>query len=1216
MDILYKHTIYRIITEDLISHKMIIPFKKFIYLVRQGLIKKEYYDFVIFRLQSCNKELKETFRIFYYDCLKLHEKQPIVLSYLKTINVDDSVRLHSRIINEDTNNIQSFKCKEKNNNVIKIFVKPIKDDELKLYSFLKAHLDKMICLSDGEDCGELKIIRNKIIRLENVTYKFGLHLLKKKFTIDAEKLIEEQKIDCNLSIADYKFKKTKKIIKQNKENVFYIVIKHHYIIEYIKGEIGHEAKIFIFDPKKLDKDITKSILIIYDHIDTTIKNMQFLKIYAFYEGFAQKNDLINKLLKLNLNHKASCSTNKIIEYTQKNVEKYFIPTSRATVNFDTGYLMLTNYFVLLQNMYKDEFFFLKNLNFNDSYEEKNGSFQCSLDLPTVHIDFINIKSSYRLSKNDARKCASLKALEFLHSNGFMDDFLCPIKEKLINQNIIFFQTIFKVYNIKIIMKECDTEVTSAEILFDYTDEDINEQDTAKDLFFTQIETYGIDNLKLKEVIFNIKNKYYEYHMKESNFTLTKIKTMFEKEHGVILDAKEELYKNKFQLINFESKQAEVFKTYNSEMYIYEFSNGKNKKNNGNSINLGIAIGQSFTEKIKIQDFEIKNIQMMRITEAEIKCLIFFQVILFMLNFKRIKSVKGEVKDYCYFYVPLKNGKVDIEYILKFSSVDFLIGSVYENYSSVHLKENFLYNPFTKNFYLFEKASERDINEVEVFNKGEKSFYDYFEEKYNTKLLLKTGNNLLFDGFIYNGKESGISNVLSAEIMQITSIKKELCANFKKSKKFIFLLEKACLSFEFKNKHDLIISDQITLQCFLAKDQEYDNYERLEFLGDSLLKFVAVKYIFLTDNDSLGNVVLRKDKFISNETLFLIAKLLQIPSYFSFTKYSETLFQPPNLLMYIENLQNKDLKLECENYIDYFEAKKLFQSKNVTYQEKKVPQEDDRVKGLKTYADIVEALIGAHFIEFGYIKGEEFIHAIGIFDYNKRSNIEQDKTLKPEVIQKNSIIKKQKNKMLNKENIAKYSVDYSKMKVFYDEYIESQSIKQMKELKNILKSTEINEIEKILNYQFKYPGLIEKAMIHPSSHQNILGSNNFNKLEFLGDCALDIVVTEYIYNTYKAFDPEGMHCKRKSLVNNFSLARVLFKTNLNKYLHICFNNEHINVVKEKLKTDGENVNKAFGDVFESICGAILVDMNYCIVAFKSYIIDNLFCHIQVCADVTR
>ncbi|KAM0678175.1 Dicer dimerization domain [Binucleata daphniae] len=665
---------------------------------------------------------------------------------------------------------------------------------------------------------------------------------------------------------------------------------------------------------------------------------------------------------------------------------------------------------------------------------------------------------------------------------------------------------------------------------------------------------------------------------------------------------------------------------------------------------------------------------------------FFQVILFLLNFKKIREIKGNTKNYCYFIVPIKNNQVDFECLHCFAPKNFLKGNIYQNLHSEHLKTNFLYNPFNKTFYLFDKISKRKITEQETFNKETKTFLEFFEERYNTNLLLKEGDNLLIDGYLFNGKKTEITNVLSAEIMQLTSIPENICNSFEKVMKNFYALEKACLSHEFIEKHRLKLSNQIVLQCFCAKEEEYDNYERLEFLGDSVLKFVTTKHIFLSENNEhemivlqnknsvnkdanknetqtkalyntdvntnyndrnvqnivdyndMGDIVTEKDKYISNKSLYGIASSLDITSFFSFTKYSSSLFQPPNIGILVDNSVDTQFKEECKNIISYFQAEKIFASKNVSYHENKALQDETKIRGSKTYADIVEALIGAHFVELGFKISEEFIHGIGVYDkYKKNNNLEKcyrtviydnnaTENNKEHVLpdrmpntveNKAELINNKKAKHNNSRKIGLEKIDcgllIKKATVYYKD---TKLVKEMKIYKNILTEKEIEDIENILNYKFKNKGLIEKAMIHPSSHRNILGSLQFNRLELLGDSALDLVITEYIYDKHKDFDPEKLHVKRKSYVNNFSLARVLFKSNLFRYLHICFDYEHVQNVIKKLKTDGETVNKAFGDVFESVCGAIVVDMDFCFYTFKNYVLTNLYSYLFDCKDETR
>ena len=84
--------------------------------------------------------------------------------------------------------------------------------------------------------------------------------------------------------------------------------------------------------------------------------------------------------------------------------------------------------------------------------------------------------------------------------------------------------------------------------------------------------------------------------------------------------------------------------------------------------------------------------------------------------------------------------------------------------------------------------------------------------------------------------------------------------------------------------------------------------------------------------------------------------------------------------------------------------------------------------------------------------------------------------------------------------------------------------------------DITPFENILNLKFKNQNLLKQALIHRSylnEHPDFeLGHNE--RLEFLGDAVLELVVTEYLYNHYE--NPEGeMTNWRAALVNTPILA---------------------------------------------------------------------------------
>ncbi|KAM0673410.1 Dicer-like protein 1 [Gurleya vavrai] len=997
---------------------MVLTLKKFACLASQALIKIENYKFVIFRLDNCNKEVVEAFQIINWQNKNI---KIFLITFLNIINKDDNLLINSKTYQKDSSDMQEIILKTK---IHHLFIKPIQDAEIESYAGYKRYLNKMIEIKVDKEREKLIAIHNKIIFLENVTYKYALHLLKMKF-----KYVNNDKFELNedykhLVIKDQKYRRLIKLISQVNENKIYIVLHHAYLLEYLQGECKNNNKITFFDPEKSNSiNFDNSILVLYDfmHVEEIKKN--YKKIYIFYE----ENDFTN-VNTVNEMFLEEFKDHKTLKMKKETEEPFLILESGAITFFDSAYIMLFNFFTLVQNMYKDEYFYLKSVNLNCKFIEKDNLFKCFIDLPSLHENLIVQEGSFKTTKGDARKCASIKALQFLYKNNFMDKYICPIKFKFIDSNVFFYKMLIKTYEINIQMNkkiriESVNEIISNlnnseikkkiknfyedskdEILKKSSDMDLNEESINEnisqifdfefggdektfvfDLFFECVNEIGIDNDKLKNIIKQKKEKYYEEKISDPSITQTKAKIMFQKENGITLDSAITKIKEKKETKNYQCKQAEVFKNYPEKFYIYV---AKDLNDKNDSFDLGIATGESFKGKIIYPNYQVEMICKVKFTEEQLKCLINMQIILFKLHFKNIKECNENFKEYCFLFVPLKNRKIDLEIINSFSSSRFLINSVYENINIKLLKNNFLYNPFNKQFCLYDKESKRQIDEIETFAGKEKTFLEYFEEKYNTELTIKEGNDLVFDGFIYNGKETGISNVLSSEIMQITSIERNICKKYNESKSLLFILERIFLSYEFMDLHKLKISNQIVLQCFTAKDESFNDYERLEFLGDCVLKFVAVKYIFLTDTDSMGDIVTRKDKIISNEALFKIADQMLIPNYFSFIKYSENMFQPPS----IYKLYNKNIKDDCINFLNYFEAENIFKSRNITVQENKSVYEESKIKGMKVYADIVEALIGAYFVQLNFKESEQFIYQIGIIklnDIEKNIKIESD-----------------------------------------------------------------------------------------------------------------------------------------------------------------------------------------------------------------------------------
>ncbi len=122
---------------------------------------------------------------------------------------------------------------------------------------------------------------------------------------------------------------------------------------------------------------------------------------------------------------------------------------------------------------------------------------------------------------------------------------------------------------------------------------------------------------------------------------------------------------------------------------------------------------------------------------------------------------------------------------------------------------------------------------------------------------------------------------------------------------------------------------------------------------------------------------------------------------------------------------------------------------------------------------------------------------------------------------------------------------------------------------------LDKIQKLLNYKFRQVELLEQALTHRSFPH---GSNN-ERLEFLGDSVLGLVISENIY-VRKPEATEGQLSRmRASLVKQEALAQVARDIDLGEY---------INLGGGELKSGGFRLSSILCDTLEAIIGAIYMD----------------------------
>ena len=127
---------------------------------------------------------------------------------------------------------------------------------------------------------------------------------------------------------------------------------------------------------------------------------------------------------------------------------------------------------------------------------------------------------------------------------------------------------------------------------------------------------------------------------------------------------------------------------------------------------------------------------------------------------------------------------------------------------------------------------------------------------------------------------------------------------------------------------------------------------------------------------------------------------------------------------------------------------------------------------------------------------------------------------------------------------------------------------------------MEELQQELRYTFKDPSLLETALTHSSYANEVKGSVKRNeRLEFLGDAVLSIVVSDFIFKNCPKL-PEGELTKlRASLVCEKALAGYARTIRLGDYLKLSRGERH---------SGGAQRPSILADAFEAVIAAIYLD----------------------------
>ncbi len=148
--------------------------------------------------------------------------------------------------------------------------------------------------------------------------------------------------------------------------------------------------------------------------------------------------------------------------------------------------------------------------------------------------------------------------------------------------------------------------------------------------------------------------------------------------------------------------------------------------------------------------------------------------------------------------------------------------------------------------------------------------------------------------------------------------------------------------------------------------------------------------------------------------------------------------------------------------------------------------------------------------------------------------------------------------------------------------------------------DFSKFEKTIGINFKNKNLLKQAFTHRSflnEHRDTELAHN-ERLEFLGDAVLELIVTEHLYYKYPENNEGELTSYRSALVNATTLSDSASKIGMNDYLLLS---------KGEAKDIGRARQIILANTIEALIGAIFLDQGYEMA--KNFISNNIFSLIE-------
>ncbi len=144
---------------------------------------------------------------------------------------------------------------------------------------------------------------------------------------------------------------------------------------------------------------------------------------------------------------------------------------------------------------------------------------------------------------------------------------------------------------------------------------------------------------------------------------------------------------------------------------------------------------------------------------------------------------------------------------------------------------------------------------------------------------------------------------------------------------------------------------------------------------------------------------------------------------------------------------------------------------------------------------------------------------------------------------------------------------------------------------------IHRIEEILGHQFKDPSLIRSAITHPSATEGQHVSACYERLEFLGDSVVGMVVAEELFEQFPDLDEGGLTRLKVSLISGESLSAAAKERGIDEVIVFGLSERG---------TGARGMHSALENVYEAVTGALYLDAG--MEEARRWIIDTLQPHL--------